>query len=153
MTPQEFAQETQQLEEYFSKILKTRFKELANKNLDFDITFDYQTHKAVDKLLEEDGLVMCGMSVNLNEFALHLEFDSVYKESADFPFDRLTIGLGNDGDYFLRLNENLFSKEWSAQLEDNYRRYLRRTTEELRDSIKNIELIHMGLLLKRNYQP
>lgn len=148
MNRDEYIKEKKDIEDYFSEIIKTRFKNYVGENYEIDLCADYDTHERINNILRHDGFEVYGMSVNMDGFELQLDFGIDYMQVDDFPFTRLTVMFANDGEYSVSLNDDAFSGEWEVTAEDIFHRYTSMTTQQLQDVIKGIKQTHLAYLLK-----
>jgi len=138
-----------QLEDYFAQIIMNRFNEDFSNNFEFHISADYATHRRIDELLEQDGLDVFGMNVNMDGFQLLLNFNHDYLRIDKFPFTRLSVDLSNDGNYSVYLNSDSFDNKWQIHIEDEFQRYRTTDENEFQRILEDIKKVHLMLLLKR----
>ena len=147
----EYVEIKKDIESYFASIIKNRFKTYVDENFEFDIRVDYLTHREIENLLRDDGFDVYGMSANMDEFKLFLDFGNSYMQSQTLPFTRVSITLNNEGNYGVYLSENSFDEDWDIEFEDDFHRYLKMTKEDLESAIKSIKETHLMLMLKKGY--
>jgi hypothetical protein len=147
----EYVEIKSDIEHYFANIIKSRFKTYVDENFEFDIRVDYLTHRQIEDLLRDDGFEVYGMNANMDEFKLLLDFGNPYLQSQTLPFTRVSIALNNDGNYGVYLDVNSFEDDWHIEFDDDFRRYLKMTKEDLQSAIKSIKDTHLMLMLKKGY--
>lgn len=147
----EYVEIKRDIESYFASIIKSRFKTYVDENFEFDIRVDYLTHREIENLLRDDGFDVYGMSANMDEFKLLLDFGNSYMQSQTLPFTRVSITLNNNGNYGVYLGESSFDDDWDLEFEDDFHRYLKMTKEDLQSAIKSIKDTHLMLMLKKGY--
>jgi len=147
----EYVEIKRDVENYFANIIKSRFKTYVDENFEFDIRLDYLTHREIEDLLRDDGFDVYGMSANMDEFKLLLDFGNSYMQSQTLPFTRVSITLNNDGNYGVYLGENSFDDDWDIEFIDEFQRYLKMSKEDLQSAIKLIKDTHLMLMLKKGY--
>ena len=147
----EYVETKRDVENYFANIIKSRFKTYVDENFEFDIRVDYLTHREIEGLLRDDGFDVYGMSANMDEFKLLLDFGNSYMQSQSLPFTRVSITLNNDGNYGVYLSENSFDDDWDIEFIDEFHRYLKMSKEDLESAIKSLKETHLLLMLKKGY--
>lgn len=147
----EYVETKRDVENYFANIIKSRFKTYVDENFEFDIRVDYLTHREIENLLRDDGFDVYGMSANMDEFKLLLDFGNPYMQSQTLPFTRVSITLNNDGNYGVYLGENSFDDDWDIEFIDEFHRYLKMPKEDLQSAIKSLKETHLMLMLKKGY--
>lgn len=147
----EYVETKRDVENYFANIIKSRFKTYVDENFEFDIRVDYLTHREIENLLRDDGFDVYGMSANMDEFKLLLDFGNPYMQSQTLPFTRVSITLNNDGNYGVYLGENSFDDDWDIEFIDEFHRYLKMSKEDLESAIKSLKETHLLLMLKKGY--
>ena len=140
--------EKQDIENYFSEQIKSRFKNYVDENYAIDLCADYETHEKINEILKSDGLEVYGMNINMDGFYLQLDFGTGYMEIDDFPFTRITVAFSNDGNYNVSLDEDAFSSPWEVTFEDAFDNYTAMTPQQLKDMIQEIKKMHITQLLK-----
>jgi hypothetical protein len=136
------------VEIYFAKIIKKRFKEYVEENFELRFEPDYQSHRLISDLLSKDGLDVHGMNVNMDGFQLLLEFHHEYQAIDNFPFSGLAVEFENDGNYHIYLSENSFEDEWTVHLEDAFRRYLAFNEKVFVEALNEMKNTHLMFVLK-----
>ena len=136
------------VEIYFAKIIKNRFKEYIDKHYSLHFAPDIQSHQLIGDLLENDGFDVFGMNVNMDGFQLLLDFKSEYLNIDNFLFTRLVVDFNNDGNYTVYLDESSFDDDWTAYLEDDWDRYYSMNEVDLVRVLNDIKKLHLMLMLK-----
>ena len=148
MNLNQYKNEKQDIENYFSKEIKSRFKNYVDENYEIDLCADYETHEKINNILKNDGFEVYGMNINMDGFYLHLDFGENYAEIEGFPFTRLIVSFSNDGNYNVSLDEDAFSSPWEVIFEDAFDNYTAMTPQQLKDMIQEIKKVHLSYLLK-----
>ena len=138
-----------ELESYFAKIIKDRFKQHVSENFELTISADYETHRLIENLLDKDGLDVFGMNVNMDGFQLLLDFKHEYQQIENFPFTRISVDLTNNGNYNVYLSEDSFEDDWTIFLEDEYQRFRNLSKEAFEKIIDETKQVHVMMLLKQ----
>lgn len=136
------------LESYFSTVIKERFKHEVEENMGLDIAADFATHELVEKLLGSDGFDVYGMSVNMDRFQLHLEFNHEYKSRCTIPFSYVSVDFVNDGNYSVDLDSDCFERDWTVNLEDGWLSLEKVSEDEFVELLENIRKSHLLVRLK-----
>jgi hypothetical protein len=148
MEYEKYAELKKDVEVYFAKIIKKRFKEYVVQNIELQFCPDYLSHRLVNDLLSKDRLEVYGMNANMDGFQLLLDFSHEYQAIDNFPFTRLIVELENDGNYSVYFGENSFEDEWNVHLEDESRRYMVLDEEVIVKALNDTKNTHLFLVLK-----
>lgn len=137
-----------ELQNYFSKTLKNRFKKYYEDSGSLEITIDYDTHCLIESLVSCDGFEVFGMSATMDCFQVYLDFSQEYLAIEKFPFSRLTISFVNDGNYHVTLNDSFFEKDLQVFIQDDFNNLTLISEHDLQLISNQIQQTHMFMLLK-----
>ena len=148
MEHEKFVELKKDVEVYFAKIIKKRFKEYVDENQELSFVPDILSHRLISDLLKNDGFDVYGMNANMDGFQLLLDFCHDYLSIDSFPFTRFAVDFNNDGNYSVYLGEDSFEDEWTVHLDDEYNRYRNLNETDLIDTLNEIKHTHLVLVLK-----
>lgn len=137
-----------ELQKYFAKILKNRFKKYYEDSGSFEITIDYDTHCLIESLVSCDGFEVFGMSATMDCLQVYLDFSQEYLAIERFPFSRLTISFINDGNYYITLNKDFFENDLQVSIQDDFHNLALISEQDLKLIADQMQQAHMMLLLK-----
>jgi hypothetical protein len=101
-----------EVEKNLESQIKRVFRDAIDKDGDFDIEADYNTHSRINDLVEKIGLEVSGMRIRQSEFTIEFEFGERYLRIPNFPLRECRMELENDGNYYLTLNAESLSDSW-----------------------------------------
>jgi len=148
MEQEKFVELKKDVEVYFAKNIKKRFKEYVEENSELHFEPDILSHRLISDLLKSDGFDVYGMNANMDGFQLLLDFCHEYLTIDNFPFTRFAVDFNNDGNYSVYLGEDSFEDEWTVHLDDEYNRYRNLNEADLIDTLNEIKHTHLVLVLK-----
>lgn len=143
-----YAELKKDVEVYFAENIKQRFREYIDENISLHFSPDAQSHSLICDLLCNDGFDVYGMNINMDGFQLLLDFRHDYLMIENFTFTRLLVDFSNDGNYSVYLDENSFDDEWTAYLEDDWKRYHTMNEADLIKVLSDMKNTHLILRLK-----
>ena len=103
-------------------VLKGAFREEIKLNGVIEIAADYDTHAALDEIVNGLGLSVYGMSITPSQFTITFEFDDTYQAScANTPHPRhLKIHFSNSGDYQITVAQATTNENWHCGITDHF---------------------------------
>jgi hypothetical protein len=148
MEQEKYNEMKNELENYFSKIIKNSFKKYTEENFEMTFSADYKSHRLIEEILSKEGFDVYGMNVNMDGFQLLLDFKHEYQKINNFIFTRLVVGFCNDGNYSVYLDEDSFNKEWMVCIEDEFLRYRNISQLDFENLLIDIRKTHLMLMIK-----
>ena len=135
-----------EVEMNLEKQIKRVFRDFIESNGAFAIEADYSSHTSINELVEKIGLEVCGMHIRQTEFIIEFEFREEFLTISNFPLRECRIALQNDGEYYLALDGDSFSRSWWFAMTDIMHNF-----NNLSDVIAEQILNDMNKVIEFNY--